>query len=73
MQQAEDETAQRITLENDLIKGALLGYAQMDVLKTNLVFGEWNVRTVNQTEVKKIAEGMRSEGIHQYEQDHFLL
>jgi hypothetical protein len=69
---AHDETSKRVNREQESMDAAILGYAQMDVLATNLVFGKWNVQAVNPTEVCKIMDSMRTEGIHQYRPENFF-
>jgi hypothetical protein len=57
---AEEKTSLKVSKEFNLVKEALLGYAQMDILDNMLEFGKWNVRPVNAAEVKKIVEGMKT-------------
>jgi hypothetical protein len=69
---ANDETSECVDREREMMDRAILGYAQMDVLEADLVFRQWNVRTVNPTEVQKIVDSMRLEGIQRYRPKSFF-
>lgn len=51
------------------VKGALLGYASMDLLerKNQLVFGTWNPRVLKPNQVRKLVESYHAEGLERFD------
>jgi hypothetical protein len=56
--------------ENVAKKAALLGYAKLDYLNTDMTYGRWNVREIDPIEVRKFVMSMRTgKGLVRYAED----
>ena len=55
-----DTVAAKIAHDTELTNRALLGYAKVDFLQLHVQFGHWNVRKVEQVEVKRVADSMKT-------------
>jgi hypothetical protein len=56
----DDTVAATVAEEAALIESALLGYAKVDFLLLNVEFGQWNIRKVESSEVRGLADSMRT-------------
>src|SRR5215471_20871032 len=54
-----DEVAAKIKNDAEQVKDALLGYAKVNILDTNLTFGKYNTRPLEQTEVTNMLKSMK--------------
>lgn len=69
-----DTVAAEVHRENLAKKEALLGYAKLDYLNTDMEYGRWNLREIDLTEVKKFVMSMRTgKGLVRYAEDTVVL
>ncbi|KIK29668.1 hypothetical protein PISMIDRAFT_6481, partial [Pisolithus microcarpus 441] len=69
-----EETIEDVNTKNDRLKQALLGYARFDVLehRERIVFGKWNPRTIQKTEIAGLVESFQVNGLDRFNPTHAM-
>ncbi|KAI6025412.1 hypothetical protein PISMIDRAFT_16300 [Pisolithus microcarpus 441] len=69
-----EETIEDVNMKNDRLKQALLGYARLDVLehRERIVFGKWNPRTIQKTEIAGLVESFQVNGLDRFNPTHAM-